>query len=146
MTEPRPTVVTLCGSTRFRPDFDRVMSQLTMAGHIVIGPGVWWAEESSGYTPAMAAAVKEALDEIHLRKIDLADVVFVVNRGGYVGESTRREVEYATKTGKQVVYMVPLGVGEWQTPVPAACCVEFARTGSAHTEVCCDIATDPRDD
>ena len=47
------------------------------------------------------------LDDMHLRKIDLADEIFVVNPGGYIGSSTRREIDYAQSTGKDVRYIVP---------------------------------------
>jgi hypothetical protein len=103
----RPPVVTLCGSTLFRPDFDRVTRELTMAGYLVIGPGVWWSEESGKYEAVQAAAVKEALDALHLRKIDLADTVMVVNPDGYIGESTAAEIAYAEASGKPVRYMYP---------------------------------------
>jgi hypothetical protein len=110
-----PTIVTLCGSTRFRPDFDRIMRELTMAGHIVIGPGVWEVEKDPQYSPEQAAAVKEALDELHRRKIDVADMVMVVNLNGYIGESTAREIEYAKATGKHVAYAYAVGTDD---PLP----------------------------
>ena len=52
--------------------------------------------------------MKEMLDDMHLRKIDLADEIFVVNVNGYIGESTRREIAYAKSTGKKVNYLVPV--------------------------------------
>ena len=48
---------------------------------------------------------KEMLDDMHLRKIDMADEIFVINVGGYIGESTKREIAYAEKTGKKVNYL-----------------------------------------
>jgi hypothetical protein len=112
----RPMVIALVGSTKFRPDFDRVTSELTMDGHIVINPGVWWSEaEGTFASPVQAAAVKECLDELHLRKIDLADMVMVINLNGYVGESTAREIEYAKAHGKRVAYAYAVGTDD---PLP----------------------------
>lgn len=51
--------------------------------------------------------VKEIVDEVHLRKIDLASEVFVMNIGGYIGESTRREIQYAKEQGKAINYLEP---------------------------------------
>ncbi|SFA72130.1 hypothetical protein SAMN05216312_101117 [Cohnella sp. OV330] len=96
-------VVTLCGSTRFKPEFERINAELTLAGNVVISVGVFVHTEG----PAVSEAQKQRLDLIHLQKIDMADEIFVVNPGGYIGESTRGEIEYATRTGVPVRYLVP---------------------------------------
>lgn len=108
----RPTIVCLCGSTRFYDEFMQANYELTMAGCIVLSVGFFWNNpqahgEGVGLPddPVTQAAVKEALDELHLRKIDLADMVVVINKGGYVGESTTREIRYAREHGKRVVKM-----------------------------------------
>lgn len=93
----RPPIVCLCGSTRFRDEFTAVNRDLTLAGHIVVAPGVF---AHSG--DPRSADDKEHLDGLHLRKIELADWVLVVKSGGYIGESTRREIEYAHSIGKPV--------------------------------------------
>jgi hypothetical protein len=98
----RPPIVCLCGSTRFRAEFDAVNRLFTGAGRIVLAPGVFGHAE--GVT--IPASDKAALDALHLAKIDLADAVFVVNPGGYVGDSTRAEIAYATRLGKRVGYPV----------------------------------------
>ncbi len=97
----KPTVVTLCGSTKFKEDFERVQKQLTFAGCIVISVGCFGHADKV----PMSDAQKEMLDELHKRKIDISDEIVVINKGGYVGSSTRSEIEYATKHGKEVVYM-----------------------------------------
>jgi hypothetical protein len=98
-----PTVVTICGSTRFRAEIAAAKATLTLAGHIVLAPGVF-AHDGDTITDEQ----KHDLDALHLRKIDMSGWVYVVNPGGYVGESTRREIEYARQAGKRVVAMVAL--------------------------------------
>ena len=95
-------VITLCGSTRFKDEFLREQKRLTLEGNIVISVGLFG---HSGDNEVWAPGTKEMLDDMHKRKIDMADEIFVVNKGGYVGESTRSEIDYARKTGKSVVFM-----------------------------------------
>jgi hypothetical protein len=128
-----PPVVCLCGSTRFHDEFRRANLRLTLAGQIVLSIGC--DAKSDGDLPAAAAgdggaaAVKARLDALHKRKIDLADYVLVLNVGGYVGESTRSEIDYARAAGKPVRYLDPFAVpgdlrpGEWAcTACGAAWC------------------------
>lgn len=97
----RPEIVCICGSTRFVDHVHAANRDLTFAGSIVLAPGVFvHADEQA----AVTAEQKAALDELHLRKIDLADRVLVVNPGGYVGESTSREIAHARATGKPVSF------------------------------------------
>ncbi|MDG0810789.1 hypothetical protein [Cohnella rhizosphaerae] len=96
-------VVTLCGSTRFKSEFERINAELTLAGNVVISVGVFVHAEGS----AVDEAQKRLLDHVHLQKIDMADEILVVNPGGYIGDSTRKEIEYATHTGVPVRYLVP---------------------------------------
>ena len=97
-------IVTLCGSTRFKEQFLEAQKHLTLEGCIVISVGLFG---HSGDDDVWIPGVKEMLDDMHLRKIDLADEIFVINVGGYIGESTRREIAYAEKTGKTVKYLEP---------------------------------------
>lgn len=85
--------------------------QLTLEGKIVVRPEVV-AYSSANDPQLIAPEVKAALDVLHLRKIDLADEVFVLNVGGYIGESTRREIAYAERTGKPVTYLDPFALKE----------------------------------
>lgn len=93
----RPTVVCLCGSLRFQHLFDSERRRLTSEGVIVLGP----EPISEELTPSR----REALGELHRRRIDLADEVRVVSEGGYVGASTQREIEYA-RAGRKVISSV----------------------------------------
>lgn len=95
-------VITLCGSTRFKNEFIEAQKRLTLAGNIIISVGLFG---HSGDDEVWTEGTKEMLDDMHLRKIDLADEIFVINVGGYVGSSTKREIEYAKKTGKMVRYL-----------------------------------------
>ena len=95
-------VVTLCGSTRFKEQYMEVQKRLTLEGCIVISVCLFG---HSGDEEVWKPGTKEMLDDMHLRKIDMADEIFVVNVGGYIGESTRREIAYAEKTGKKVRYL-----------------------------------------
>lgn len=102
-------VVTLCGSTRFKDEFMEAQKRLTLDGNIVISVGLFghsgdqevWENMDEG----TLTKTKEMLDDMHKRKIDLADRIYVINVGGYIGDSTRSEIEYAKDHGKLVDYL-----------------------------------------
>ena len=96
----RPEIVCICGSARFMTEMHAVNRELTFTGVIVVAPSE--ADESP------TSEQKAVLDALHLRKIDLADRVLIVNPGGYVGESTRREIAYAQAAGKPITFTDPL--------------------------------------
>lgn len=96
----RPEIVCLCGSARFVDEMRAANRDLTFAGVIVVAPG------EAG--EVITGEQKTLLDALHLRKIDLADRVLIVNPGGYVGESTSREIAYARAIGKPVAFTDPL--------------------------------------
>ncbi|WP_313413171.1 hypothetical protein [Sedimentibacter sp.] len=96
-------VITLCGSTKFRNEFEMVQKVLTLQGNIVISVGLFG---HSGDTEALDEKTKLMLDDMHKRKIYMADEIFVINAGGYIGKSTKSEIEYAIKNGKKVNYLV----------------------------------------
>ncbi len=98
-------VITLCGSTKFKDDFIREQKRLTLEGNIVITVGMFG---HSGDDEVWTDNVKEMLDDMHKRKIDMSDEIFVINKNGYVGSSTKSEIEYALKTNKKVVFMEPV--------------------------------------
>ena len=93
-------VITLCGSTRFKDDFERINRELTLAGNIVISVGCFG---HAGDT--FSDEQKIMLDDIHKRKIDMADAIYVINKDGYIGASTRSEIQYALRLGKQIIFM-----------------------------------------
>ena len=98
-------IITLCGSTRFKNEFLQVQKDLSLRGYIVISVGLFGHR---GDEEVWQPGVKEMLGDMHLRKIDLADEIYVINVDGYIGESTRREINYAQQTGKKVNYLYPI--------------------------------------
>ena len=104
----RPTIVCLCGSTRFGAAFESAQFDETLAGKIVLTIGCNMKSDAdlfSDYSVGARESIKAMLDELHLRKIDLADEVLILNVGGYIGESTSRELAYAKAAGKSVRYL-----------------------------------------
>ena len=99
----KPQIICLCGSTRFKQEFINANFRETMKGNIVVTVG--WFSHTDGEIFTPAPEEKKRLDELHLRKIDLADKVFVINKGGYIGESTTNEINYAKSIDKPVEYL-----------------------------------------
>ena len=107
--EGKYPVVTLCGSTRFKEQFMEAQKRLTLEGNIVISVGLFghsgdqevWENMDEG----TLTKTKEMLDDMHKRKIDMADEIFVINVNGYIGDSTCFEIEYAKEHGKKVRYL-----------------------------------------
>ena len=95
-------VITLCGSTRFKNAFLEAQKRLTLEGNIVISVGLFG---HSGDEEVWTLGTKEMLDDMHKRKIDMADAIYVINVGGYIGSSTQSEIEYARANGKQVLFL-----------------------------------------
>ena len=98
-------VITLCGSTRFKEQFLEAQKRLTLAENIVISVGLFG---HSGDDEVWTEGTKEMLDDMHKRKIDMADSIYVINVGGYIGSSTRSEIEYAKMHGKTIEYLEPI--------------------------------------
>ena len=97
-----PKIVCLCGSTRFMKVFRQANLTETLAGKIVLSIG---CNTKSDDALGLSTKDIERLKELHLRKIDLADEVYVLNVGGYIGSSTRKEIEYAESLNMPVKYL-----------------------------------------
>ena len=97
-------VITLCGSTKFKDEFMQQQKRLTLEGNIVISVGLF-GHADGDYKTVITDEVKEMLDDIHKRKIDMSDAIFVIDVNGYIGSSTRSEIEYAKATGKEIMYL-----------------------------------------
>ena len=100
-TDSRPRIVCLCGSTRFKDAFVEANFRETMAGRIVLTVGCFMHAEAIPINDNE----KAALDELHKRKIDLADEVVILNVTGYIGNSTQSELDYARDHGKPIRYL-----------------------------------------
>ena len=93
-------IVTLCGSVKFYDKMQEINEKLALENKYVV----------IGLTPRVTNTNftehdKELLCELHRAKIDLSDAIFVVNMNGYIGESTRKEIEYAKQNGKEIMYL-----------------------------------------
>lgn len=113
----RPKIVCLCGSTRFGDAFRKAQIEKTLNGEIVltIGCNMKSDTELFGHLPdSKLIEIKTMLDELHKRKIDLCDYIYVLNVGGYIGDSTRSEINYAIAHNKPVVYLEALKEQEGQ--------------------------------
>lgn len=102
-------VIPLCGSTRFKDEFMEAQKRLTLEGNIIISVGLFGhagdAEVWENMDEGTLTKTKEMLDDMHKRKIDMADEIYVINVGGYIGSSTKSEIEYAKATGKGIRYL-----------------------------------------
>jgi len=97
----KPIIVCLCGSTRFQAEFIKAAREETLAGKIVLSVGVFGHMEGLD----MQSETKQMLDQLHLRKIDLADEILVLNVNGYIGDSGANEIAYARCQGKTIRYL-----------------------------------------
>lgn len=97
----RPIIVTLCGSTKFKREFLRCQKELTLRGQIVLSVGFFGHADGD----PVDHKDKVYLDILHLRKIEMSDYILVVDVGGYVGESTEREIAFADSIGLRVEYL-----------------------------------------
>jgi cell division protein FtsB len=117
----RPVIVCLCGSTRFMEAWQAANLSETLAGKIVLSIGCNTKSDADLQRMGELTDEKKAeLDELHKRKIDLADEILVLNVGGYVGESTRSEVLHAQRGGKPIRWLEPDKIPELNEPQSAS--------------------------
>ena len=93
-------VITLCGSTRFKDEFERINRELTLSGCVVISVGCF-GHSGDSFTDEQ----KIMLDDIHKQKIDMADGIYVINKDGYIGSSTKNEIKYAYMHNKSIAFL-----------------------------------------
>jgi hypothetical protein len=104
----KPIIVCLCGSTRFKDVFERTNKEETLKGNIVLSVGMFGHVDAVGNVVEkiwLTDEQKVMLDRLHLRKIDLSDEVLILNVGGYIGESTKRELLYAKEKNKKIRFL-----------------------------------------
>ena len=94
-------IITLCGSINFRDEFLKVQEKLVLEGNIVFTPNFF----DNIKKEEISLETKEMLDKMHKQKIDMSDEIYVINQGGYIGESTKLEIEYAKSKGKKITYL-----------------------------------------
>lgn len=100
-----PKVVCLCGSTKFKKEFEEITMDESLKGHVVLSVGCFAHHDNI----RISDKEKEELDILHKRKIDMADEIIVINVNGYIGDSTKSEIKYAKEHGKSIVYLVEPG-------------------------------------
>ena len=96
-------VITLCGSIKFKNEFMKVQEELTLDGNIVFIPNFF-----NNLKGEIKKETKKMLDEMHRQKIDMSNEIYVINCGGYIGESTKLEIEYAKSLKKEIMYYINL--------------------------------------
>jgi hypothetical protein len=103
-------IYVLCGSTKFKDDFDRINEELSLAngGAIVLSLPAFSKASGKLYSDSEL----RVFTAIHLAKIELADAIYVINRNGYIGESTRNEIAHAISKGIEVLYMEGIDLGK----------------------------------
>jgi len=117
-------VVTLCGSTRFKQEFEKTQKDLTLKGYVVISVGLFGHSGDEEVWESLSedtlTKTKRMLDDMHKQKIDMANSIYVVNPGGYIGNSTWSEIRYAYMTGKKIESMVPINESDISAEVDKA--------------------------
>jgi len=96
-----PKIVCLCGSTKFKKEFMAAQKDFTLKGYIVVTVGFFGHADNEPISPQQ----KYGLDVLHFRKIELSNLIYVVNPGGYLGDSTKREITYARSLEKPVRWL-----------------------------------------
>lgn len=94
-------IITLCGSIKFKNEFMKIQEKLTLEGNIVFTPNFF----NNIKKEEISLDTKKMLDEMHKQKIEMSDEIYVINYGGYIGESTKSEIEYAKTKGKKISYL-----------------------------------------
>ena len=100
VTKNKYNIITLCGSIKFKNEFMKVQEELVLKGNIVFTPNF-----CNNLKNEIKIETKKMLDEMHRQKIDMSNEIYVINFGGYIGESTKSEIEYAKANGKKISYL-----------------------------------------
>lgn len=103
----KPIIICICGSSRFVAEMAIFRWELEKSGEVItlglhLLPASYIKVRDHG---AENEGIAEIMDELHLRKIDVSDKVFIFNKNGYIGKSTRNEIKYAEKIGKPITYL-----------------------------------------
>ena len=101
MDNRKYNIITLCGSIKFKDQFIKVKEKLTLEGNIVLTPNFF----NNIKKEEIDEGTKKMLDEMHRQKMDMSDEIYIINFEGYIGESTKAEIEYAKTKGKKISYL-----------------------------------------
>lgn len=101
MDNKKYNIITLCGSIKFKDKFIKIQEKLTLEGNIVLTPNFF----NNIKKEEIDEKTKKMLDKMHRQKIDMSDEIYIINFGGYIGESTKAEIEYAKTKGKKISYL-----------------------------------------
>ena len=93
-------IITICGSLKFENEMKNVSEKLALEGNCVLSV-IYPTKEKEKYTKEEI----EILGKEHLKKIDISNAIFVINKNGYIGESVRNEIEYAKNQNKEIIYL-----------------------------------------
>ena len=93
-------VITLCGSLKYQSEMMIVAENLSLKGNCVLTP-VFFADDANNLTKSELKNLKDA----HLKRIELSDAIYVVNKDKYIGNSTKKEIDYAKSLNKEIIYM-----------------------------------------
>jgi hypothetical protein len=93
-------IITICGSLNFENEMKNVSEKLSLEGNCVLSV-IYPTKEKEKYTKEEI----EILGKEHLKKIDISNAIFVINKNGYIGESVRNEIEYAKNQNKEIIYL-----------------------------------------
>lgn len=104
MNDTRPTVICLCGSTKFKDEFEEAAREQTLKGRIVLTLAFFRKEDGA----VLESEQRTMLQHLHRHKIKMSDEILVVNPGGYIGDSTQEDIAFATSLGKRVEYVEPI--------------------------------------
>ncbi len=92
-------VVTICGSMKFYKEMDKISQKLELEENCCVIPCI-------NFSNPLSPSQQKLLGELHYKKIDISDAIYVVNINGYIGESCRKEIEYAKAQNKEIIYHV----------------------------------------
>lgn len=97
-----PLVICLCGPERYKSEFMSAFRAFTLLGHVVVMPPMLDGTNGGAF---VNEETQKKLDELHLKKIQMSDIVYIVNPKGVTNPRTRREIEYAESLGKEIRYL-----------------------------------------
>lgn len=97
-------IITVCGSYKFKKEMVEITEKMTLKGNCVLTPNELTHTDKDAYTKDEILMI----DKMHKEKIKISDAILVVNVNGYIGNSTKSEIEYAKSLNKEIIYYTDL--------------------------------------